>query len=116
MGPTTSEKISWNDLRARVVAELRIEALSLEKQNEIIDTVSRALMDRVTLALLKKIPPGEIGALAVSADGAVEDDPEVALELLKKCEQYVPDFWALIEEEMQAGLKAYRELLDKEQA
>lgn len=48
--------LSAEDLRALIVHELRLDGLATEKQNEIIEQVSRALLERASIAVMSRLP------------------------------------------------------------
>ncbi|TSC85672.1 MAG: hypothetical protein G01um10148_1058 [Parcubacteria group bacterium Gr01-1014_8] len=94
-----------------IATELGIQSLPAEKQVEIIEEIGEALMDRVILAVWKKVPPQELAKMAEKAkreDDETGSDPRRALEFLQQYEQYIPNFAQFLDSEIRAGLQAYR--------
>lgn len=105
---------TWDELRMTIATELGIQSLPPEKQEEIIGDVGEALMDRVTLAVWKKIPPEELVKIAEKAKNEDENtpaNPQQALEFMQQYGQYIPNFGQFVDQEIRAGLQAYRKFL-----
>lgn len=97
-------------MRTMIASELGITSLPPEKQEEMISEIGDALFDRVTLAIWKEIP-SEVLAQFVqqSKEQDVNDSsPQKVLEFIMQYEQYIPNFGKFIDDEIKAGLRAYR--------
>lgn len=104
-----SDLSSSEELRALIVDELRLQGLSTDAQNSAIQTVSNALLERASLAVLSRLPIETVEELSkLSSD---EKADAIISEALKSKAKEMQE---VIQETLRDGLKKYHEFLDTE--
>ncbi len=100
------------DIRELIIKEPRAEALSPEEQETLIKEVQSALLERASLAIMRLVPPEVLAEM--SEEELMPKDAESASVVMQKLAAHIPDIEAVVTKELQNGLKAYQDYLDKE--
>lgn len=112
--PTSASVQTFDDVRNLIIRELRADGLSEAEQNKLMQEVGSALIERVSLALMRHVPPE---VLVKYGDTDVDmQKPDNAVAFLQSVTEHVPDMDAVVTKELKAGLKAYQDFLDKKVA
>jgi Mg/Co/Ni transporter MgtE len=92
------------EIRSRLLNDLTIEHLTKEEQDDIITQMSALLIDRITLALLSKLPKDELDRVNTLLQA--HQDTAVRATLLK----YIPDPDTIIERIIAETISEYHTL------
>ena len=96
-----------DDIRAFVVRELGLEALSKEEQDEAVSKIGQALSENVAMAFLEKLPEEKRETYARVVE--VGDQKEIA-DFLKN---NIPGSENVIKETLQKSIEEFKDIRDK---
>lgn len=102
--------ITEQDITQRVTEELNLAHLSAEEQDQVLETLGKALQTRVVLALVQEIPAQEHEQLRELIEAGKEGEVRTLIEAR------VPNANEIVERELTEGLAAYKQALTQESA
>ena len=107
MDPAT---MNPQDIHARIVAELQIDHLSQEEQDQIVEALGEVLLERATYEVMRVIPESEYETLdRLTAEGREEDMQAII-------KRYVPNVEQIVAQAVQDGIAEHKRLVSEEVA
>jgi ATP phosphoribosyltransferase len=97
-------------IHARIVAELEIDHLTTEEQDQIVQALGEVLLERATYEVMKLIPEHEYETLDTFAEEGKDGDMQ---ELIKK---YVGNIENIVAQAVQDGIAEHKRLVAEEVA
>lgn len=93
------------ELRAQIIAELSLEHLSEEEQNQIIESLGEVLLERATYEVLERIPEEKMDEL----DALGEHGSDTLLQ--EKIREYVPNIEEVVAQAVKDGIAEHKRLV-----
>ncbi len=100
--------LSKEEVQAKIATELEITHLSQEEQEEIINTLAEAMLERATVIIMAKMPEGEFE----NVDALIEAGQTE--EVQNKILQLVPDAPQIVDKVLKDGVAEYKQLVEQE--
>ena len=96
-----------DELKKEIVKELEAEGLKSHEQDELITTMTDALLERATLELISKLPEDALAEL--NSDEEMNKDPNRMLEYFEK---FIPNVEEVMKIAFREGIEAYKKDLN----
>ncbi len=96
------------EMHARIVAELAIDHLSQEEQDQIVEALGEVLLERATYEVMRAIPESEYEALDKFTEEGREEDMQLVIR------KYVPNVEEVVARAVQEGITEHKRLVAEE--
>lgn len=97
-----SPQINQQELREKIITELNLGHLTADEQTQIIDQLGGVLMERATVALLSKLPAGEVDKVDQLLANNQQQEAQAVIE------QHVPNVQEVVAQALQEGIEEHK--------
>jgi ATP phosphoribosyltransferase len=101
-------QLNPEDIRATIVAELAIDHLTTEEQDQIVEALGEVLLERATYEVMRQIPEHEYEALDSLTEQGRDEDMQAIIR------KYVPEVEAVVAQAVQDGIAEHKRLVMEE--
>jgi Protein of unknown function (DUF5663) len=105
MNPAT---LNQDDVRGRIVAELEIDHLTQEEQDQIVEALGEVLLERATFEVMRLIPESEYETLDELTEAGRDEDMQAIIR------KYVPNVEEVVAQAVQDGIDEHKRLVAEE--